>query len=189
MELLIILAVFAVLGLYVMLTYNKIIACYNSVKQAWADVLVQERQRGRIIVELEKILDKHTAYEKSVQENITRLRQGLAGLNENTIDPKAQNNVDLAHKELMKSISVAVENYPELKASESFAKMMNEISNQEENVGAALRIFNANVNDFNSLIQSVPSNVVNNVFHKKLPIDTFSDKTASASFDYKPNFD
>ena len=182
-------AVLAILGLFVIGIHNSILKNYNLVKRAWADVLVQERQRGRIIEELEKVLQKHTTYESSVQENITRLRQGIDKLDENIIDTRQQHKIDTINQELMKQIHVAVENYPELKASESFAKYMNEITNQENNVGAALRIFNANVADFNSQIQSIPTNIINNQLTKKQVIETFKDKKASKSFDYTPNID
>ncbi len=54
-----------------------------------------------------------------------------------------------------------VENYPELKANDIYLKMMNEIEEQNENVGAAISIFNRNVELFNNHIQIFPNNIVN----------------------------
>lgn len=173
----------------VIVFYNAIINAYNAVKRAWADVLTQERQRGRIIPELEKVLQQHTDYESDLQTKITQLRQGIDALDEQLIDPQQQREVSMASKELLKSIHVAVENYPDLQASQSFAKYMDEITNQEDNVGAALRIFNQNVEEYNATLERFPSNIINNVVTKKEIIHVFHDESASQSFDYKPNFD
>lgn len=184
----VILAIIVIVIIWAVVVYNSIFNHYNASERAWADVIAQERQRGRIIPELEKVLKQHTAYESNVQEQITKLRQGLSELNDNVIDSKKYSEVNTTQKELMKSLHIAVENYPELQASQSFAKYMQEITNQEENVGAALRIFNRNVANFNSLIQGFPGNIINTKFNKKEVIETFTDTEASASFEYKPKF-
>lgn len=177
--------ILVLLGVYF---YNQIVNAYNAVKRAWADVLTQERQRGRIIPELEKALKQHTAFESDLQSKIAKLRQGIDSLREDVIDTQTYRDVSQMSKELMGSIRVAIENYPELRASESFAKYMQEVTNQEDNVGAALRIFNQNVEEFNSLLERVPTNLINNWFNKKQVIKVFHDETAESNFDYKPNF-
>lgn len=184
--------IFAILFLALVLIvfmYNLIVNAHNAARRAWADVLTQERQRGRIIPELEKSLKDHTVYESGLQTKITRLRKGIDSLNENSIDPKQQHEVSLASKDLLKSIHVAVENYPELRASESFAKYMDEITNQEENIGASIRIFNQNVEEFNAILERFPSNIVNNMITKKNLINVYHDQESSQSFAYKPEFD
>lgn len=189
MNILIGLGIFAfILILVIVYLYNQIVNVYNSVRRAWADVLTQERQRGRIIPELEKALKEHTDFESDLQTKITKLRQGIDSLRDDEIDTQKYREITQVSKELMGSINVAVENYPNLKASESFAKYMHEITNQEDNVGAALRIFNQNVEEFNSLLQRIPTNLINSWFNKKAIIEVFSDQTAESSFDYKPNF-
>lgn len=171
------------------LLYNQIVNAYNLVKRGWADVLTQERQRGNIIPQLESVLSQHKEYEGELLANVTRLRAGIDALDSNVIDTQKQHEVNLASKDLLKGIQIAVEAYPELGASESFAKVMKEVTDQEENVGAALRIFNQNVEIFNSLIQNFPANIVNSLTLKKQAIDVFADDVAASAFSYKPNFD
>jgi LemA protein len=168
--------------------YNKIVKEHNAVQRGWADVLMQERQRSRIIPELDKVLQQHQDYEKELLPKITALRQGINALQDNNIDTKLQSEVDQTSQALIKGIHVAVEAYPELRASESFSKFMYEITEQEENVGAAVRIFNQNVANFNSCIQSFPNNIINGFFNKKHIIEVFSDSKAQAEFEYKPKF-
>ena len=67
----------------------------------------------------------------------------------------------------MRSLNVVIENYPELKANDIYLKMMNEIEEQNENVGAAITIYNRNVELFNNQIQIFPHNIINNMFLKR----------------------
>ncbi|ARD23507.1 MULTISPECIES: LemA family protein [Shewanella] len=184
----VILAVIVVIAIIMLTIYNAIVKEHNAVQRGWADVLTQERQRSRIIPELDRVLQEHKDYESDLLPKITALRQGINALQDNNIDPKLQSQVDKASQELIKGINVAVEAYPELKASESFAKFMGEITEQEENVGAAVRIFNQNVANFNNCIQAFPNNIVNSLFNKKQVIEVFTDSKAQAAFEYKPKF-
>ena len=88
---------------------------------------------------------------------------------------------------LLQGLKVTVEAYPELKASDVYLKVMAEISEQQEQIAAAIRIFNQNVEDFNNGIQMFPGSLVNSFLNKKSKVETFSDSQASSGFDYKPN--
>ncbi|WP_434950237.1 LemA family protein [Shewanella sp. HL-SH4] len=184
----IIIAILVVVAIAVFSIYNGIIKEHNAVQRGWADVLTQERQRGRIMPELDRVLQQHQDYEKELLPKITALRQGINALQDNNIDTQLQSKVDQASQALIKGIHVAVEAYPELRASESFAKFMYEVTEQEDNVGAAVRIFNQNVANFNAYIQSFPNNLVNRFFNKKQTIEIFTDSKAQAEFEYKPKF-
>ena len=88
----------------------------------------------------------------------------------------------------MHNLNVVIENYPELKANEIYLKMMNEIEEQNENVGAAISIYNRNVELFNNQIQVFPHNIVNNMLLQKKAVRPFRDQAVTQSFDYRPNF-
>ncbi|WOT04865.1 LemA family protein [Shewanella youngdeokensis] len=167
--------------------YNSIVSDHKSVQQSWDDVTVIERQRMRILPELEKVLKEHKLFESEVFTKIAALRNSVEQLNGNDIEPSRCADVGNMSTELMNSLRFVSESYPELKASESFSKNMDEIVNQEEQVGAALRVFNQNVSIFNTRIESFPSNMVNGMLNRKKPVDSFVDNAASSSFDYKPN--
>lgn len=89
---------------------------------------------------------------------------------------------------ILKNLNVVVENYPELKADQLYLKMMDEIQQQNENVGAAITIFNRNVEEFNNTIQVFPNNLINTLTLSKKPIRPFSDPILLKNFDYRPNF-
>ena len=176
----------SVIGTIVAL-YNSIVFEHKSVQQSWDDVIVIERQRMRILPELEKVLHEHKLFESDVFKKIAALRNSVEQLDGKEIEPSRCSEVSNVSEQLMQSLRFVSESYPELKASESFSKNMAEIVNQEEHVGAALRVFNQNVAIFNTRIESFPSNMVNGALNRKKPVDNFVDDSAASTFDYSPN--
>ena len=174
----------------VVVIYNGIVGKFNAVDRAWASVLTQERQKNKIIPHVEKLVEDYKLHESSVLADVTRLRNSIAELaNPSSATP---DTAKLAQAEkytasLLQGLKVAVEAYPELKASDLYLKLMAEISEQQEQIGAALRIFNRNVEEFNNAIQMFPGSLVNSLLNHKQPLQSFTDSEAQAGFDYKPN--
>ncbi|MCT7361102.1 LemA family protein [Thalassolituus pacificus] len=174
----------------VVIIYNGIVGKFNAVDRAWASVLTQERQKNKIIPHVEKLVEDYKLHESSVLADVTRLRNSIAELaNPSSATP---DTAKLAQAEkytasLLQGLKVAVEAYPELKASDLYLKLMAEISEQQEQIGAALRIFNRNVEEFNNAIQMFPGSLVNSLLNHKQPLQSFTDSEAQAGFDYKPN--
>ncbi|MGU3350069.1 MULTISPECIES: LemA family protein [Pseudomonas] len=166
--------------------YNGIIGGHNRVQRAWSDVLVYERQKTKVLDQLQKVLADFMVYEASLLEKITGLRSAVnalpAGANGNALT-----TVETATRELMGGLRIAFEAYPDLKASEAANNMMREISEQQENVGAAITIYNRNVELFNNAIEMFPGSVINGLFNKKTRVTPFTDTEASQSFSYTPN--
>ncbi|MFW1786554.1 LemA family protein, partial [Acinetobacter nosocomialis] len=91
----------------------------------------------------------YTQFEKSTLEKVTALRQQILSLNVDQTDIAQLQQIEKMSKELIRSLNVVVENYPELKADTLYRKMMDDIQEQNEKVGAAISIFNRNVEVFN----------------------------------------
>jgi LemA protein len=183
--------IFVILSLVtgvVILIHNTIIKHFNATIRAWSDVISFERQKLKTLEELTPVVEQYTSMEKSTLEKVTELRQNIMNLNVNQADPTQLQRVEALSKELFRSLNVVVENYPELKANQLYIKMMDEVDEQNENVGAAITIYNRNVEVFNTYIQVFPNHLVNTSFSKKKSIRPFKDNTASQSFDYRPNF-
>ncbi|MEB5526693.1 LemA family protein [Vibrio cholerae] len=174
---------------FIVIIHNGIINRYNRVKQAWSDVVATERQKLNILPKLEELLQGHNVYEKSLLTEVTQLRSALVKLSQSDeVDTKLLTEVrDLSGK-FSNGIKATFEAYPDLKASSLYSKLMSEIADQEENVGASIRIYNSNVKAHNTGIEVFPNNFVNSKITKKKLVNEFSDSTASASFEYKPNF-
>lgn len=187
-SIIVLLVFLALVALAVIMIYNGIITRKNAVQRAWAGVVTQERQKNKILPELEKIVSEHKEFETQVLSDITKLRSGLTQLNDGDINPQGLGDIEKLMKSVSSGIQVTMEAYPDLKTVTPMTNLMKEIAEQQENIGAALRIFNQNVEAFNSGIEVFPNNLVNSMLNKEQLIAVFYDDEASAGFDYKPNF-
>ncbi|MDX8221229.1 LemA family protein [Acinetobacter pittii] len=185
---------FIFLGIFVVLIVwgvhirNTIVRYFNATKRAWAEVANFERQKVKTLESLESTLNQYTQFEKSTLEKVTQLRQQILNLNVNNTDISQLQQIEKMSQELIRSLNVVVENYPELKADSLYSKMMDDIQEQNENVGAAISIFNRNVELFNNQIEVFPNNLINTLTLSKKAIRPFRDNLVNESFDYKPNF-
>jgi len=167
---------------------NGIVSAKNRVKRAWADVLAYQRKKLNVIPALEQGLKDHQAYERGVFKDITALRASAERLSDDKVDIGQLQDVDRRSKMLLSSLNVAVEAYPALKTSELYAGWMRELAEAEENIAAAIVIFNSTVQGFNDNIQEFPGNLVNSWFNRERPLDTFTDGKAQGGFEYQPTF-
>ena len=177
-------------GLLVAAIYirNSIVRHYNATQRAWADVATYERQKVKVLDGLAPLVEQYAGFEKSTLEKVTELRQQIMQLNLQSTDISQLQRIESLNQELMRSLSVIVENYPELKANQIYLKMMDEIDEQNENVSAAISIFNRNVELFNNHIQIFPNNIINTLTTGKRAIRPFRDSATLHNFDYRPNF-
>lgn len=188
MGLIIFIGIFIALAIWAIMVRNNIVRYLNATQRAWAEVANFERQKVKTLETLEQTLAQYTQFEKSTLEKVTELRQQILNLNLKNTDVSQLQHVEKLNQDLMKSLNVVVENYPELKANTLYAKMMDDIQEQNENVGAAITIFNRNVEEFNNIIEIFPNNMINTMTLAKQPIRPFSDNVVIQNFDYKPNF-
>ncbi|WP_367616215.1 LemA family protein [Pseudomonas maumuensis] len=166
--------------------YNSIIGGLNRAQRAWADVLTYERQKNKVLDGLQQHVNHYQEYEQSLMSEITRLRSAIAEL-PSTANGDSLVNAENATRSLLNGMRVAVEAYPDLKASAVLNNLMREIAEQQENVGAAIAIFNGEVERFNNRIQMFPGSMVNAVLNRQLPIVPFTDAQAASGFSYRPN--
>lgn len=167
---------------------NSIVRHHNATIRAWSDVASYERQKLKILDGLQPLVEQYSSFEKGTLEKVTELRQNILNLNLNNADVSQLQKIESLNKELMRGLNVVIENYPELKADAIYLKMMNEIEEQNENIGASISIYNRNVELFNNQIQIFPHNIINNMLLKKKAIRPFRDQSTAQSFDYRPNF-
>ncbi|MDZ4020999.1 LemA family protein [Pseudomonas sichuanensis] len=167
--------------------YNSIIEKGNAAKRAWADVHTYERGKLEVLEPLQQLLPKYTGYEHNLLERITSLRSGIGSLTENA-DVSLLKKIETMSHELTSALKVSVEAYPELKASDLYKQLMSEISDQQENVNAAIAIYNLQVERFNNGIQTFPANLVNEKLTKRTAITPFNDENVTNKIGYRPNF-
>lgn len=188
MELIIIIAVVVILAIMLIATYNKIISKFNKVKRSWSDIQNYENQKIKILEALADSVSGYVSHESSTFKEITALRQSIISMNGSEPDPEALADVQKKTNEVIKGLSITLENYPDLKANTVFLNQMNEIKEQNENVGAAIAIYNRNTETFNTYIESFPINGANALLARKKRIVEYSNLVAAENIGYKPNF-
>jgi LemA protein len=137
-------------------TYNKLVSAKNAADNSWSDIDVQLKRRYDLIPNMVESVKGYAAHEKGVFENVAAARS--AAMNAKT--PGEHAAAENALTGTLKTLFAVAENYPELKASENFMRLQTELRDAEDKIEAARRFYNANVRDWNTLIQSFPTNVI-----------------------------
>jgi LemA protein len=156
----VIVAVVALLALYVIYLFNRFIRVRNRVDNAWSQIDVQLRRRYDLIPNLVETVKGYAAHEREVFEEVTQAR--AMGEQATTVQDQATAENQLTAG-LRRLIAVA-ENYPQLKASENFLALQEELTGTESKIAFARQFYNDQVTILNNLVQSFPSNVVAGIF-------------------------
>lgn len=175
----------SILFIVVIYCYNKIISNKNSVIRSWSDVITYERQKNNVLPEIEVAVTGYKEYEHDLQIKITKLRSALNQIKVDELNNIALKKVEEQTKALIEDVKIALENYPDLKASSLVQNFIKEIAKQQENIAAGITVFNKNIEEFNNGIQTFPGYVVNNYLNKLVAIEPFLDQKALDAFEYK----
>lgn len=157
MEILIITVVIALPILIGILIYNSLIGKKNQVENAFAGMDAILKKRYDLIPNLVAAVKQYMQHEASTLSELTSLRaKAVAG------GLSSDEAVDLNNRlgKALGGIMVAVENYPDLKASVNFQQLQRSLNEVEEQLSAARRSFNASVTDFNNAVERFPTNIV-----------------------------
>ncbi len=158
-----VLIVLAVIAAWLVLIFNKLVALSLRAKEAWSDIEVQMKRRYDLIPNLVETVKGYASHEAGVFDRVTQARAAAMGAK--TMAEHAQ--TENALSETLKSLFAVAENYPQLRAVESFTKLQTELTDTEDKIQAARRFYNANVRDFNIAIQVFPTNLIAPVFGYK----------------------
>src|SRR3990167_3199594 len=152
----IILIVIALVVLWAIFAYNRLIALVNQAKEAWADIDVQLKRRYDLIPNLIESVKGYVAHEKDTLQKVTEARTIAMGAGSIADKGQAENMLTGA----LKSLFAVSESYPDLKANQNFLDLQNELTDTEDKIQAARRFYNGNVRDFNTKIQVFPNNLL-----------------------------
>ena len=152
----IVLLIFAVIGLYNGLVQSKI-----KVDNAWSQIDVQLQRRFDLIPNFIETVKGYMNHEKETFEKIAALRTSWA--NTQTVSEKA--DIDNQLSTALKTIMAVSENYPELKANQNFSELSEELRNTENKISFSRQFYNDTVTMYNTKLQVFPSNIIANIFH------------------------
>ena len=141
---------------YFIAIYNSMASLKVKIKEAWSQIDVQLKRRIDLIPNLVETVKGYAKHEKEVFENVTRARAALMGAQ----TPKDAGVADNMLTGALKSLFAVAEAYPELKASENFSKLQEELAHTEDKVAYSRQFYNSVVRDFNQKIVMFPSNLI-----------------------------
>ncbi|MCA6079914.1 MAG: LemA family protein [Endomicrobium sp.] len=148
-------------GLYVLLTYNRLITLRNRVKEAWSDIEVQMKRRYDLIPNFVETVKGYASHEKNTLSDVIKARN-TAMQNMGNISDKAQ--AENALSGTLKSLFALSENYPNLKANQNFLELQRELADTENKIQSSRRFYNSNVLAINTKLELFPSNIIGSVF-------------------------
>lgn len=157
----IILGIIVLIVMWVIGTFNGLIRSKNQVDEATSDIDVQLKRRYDLIPNLMETVKGYMTHEKDTLVKLTEARVAAMQVHDNkgaTLAEREQ--AENALSNTLKSLFAVSENYPDLKASQNFLQLQDELSDTENKIQAARRFYNGNVRDFNTKIQVFPTNMI-----------------------------
>lgn len=148
----VLLAVLAIVVVLLGFGYNRLVRLRNEVDTGWSNIDVQLQRRTDLIPNLVETVRGYAAHERGVFEEVTKARTAL----QQASTPGAAGEAnDMLTAALGRLFAVA-EAYPDLKASENFLRLQDELTDTEDKISAARRYYNSTVMHYNNGIQSLP---------------------------------
>ena len=143
--------------------FNQIIKENNLAKKAFSTVDVYLKKRYDLVPNLVEIVKGHAAHEKEVFENIANARTRAMESKTEEDSVKSDNELNKA----LKSLFMVAEQYPNLKTNQSFVELQKKLTGLEDELAAARRAYNAAVTEYNTTLESFPTNLMGKLMRKK----------------------
>ena len=153
-----ILIVLAIVAVWLVATYNGLIKSKNQVDEAFSDIDVQLKRRYDLIPNLVETVKGYMTHEQGTLTKVTEARTSAMQVHDSKDASLAQREqAENMLSSTLKSLFAVSENYPDLKASQNFLQLQDELSDTENKIQASRRFYNGNVRDFNTKIQVFPT--------------------------------
>ena len=156
----IILAIVVVIAIALIAIYNKLVTLRQRVQNAWSQIDVQLQRRFDLIPNLVETVKGYMTHEKDTLTKVTELRASWS--NAKTVEDKA--NLENELSSALKTIMAVAENYPNLKADQSFTNLQTELSDTENKISYSRQFYNDTVTIYNTKLETFPSNLVASMF-------------------------
>lgn len=154
---LIIPAIILALLIGAVLIFNKLVSLRQMTENGWSDIEVQLKRRADLIPRLVSTVKGYASHERKLFEDVTAKRmQALAAGN----NPRERGVAESRLKQPMGRIIALAEDYPDLKASDNFLELQEELSDTEDKIEMARRFYNGAVRELNTKIRTIPSNLI-----------------------------
>jgi LemA protein len=159
-----IIAVIAIVLLVIIMVvlYNGLVKMKIRVEEAWSDITVQLKRRYDLIPNLVNAVKGYAKHESGVFERVTAARSNALSAQGQGVQKTAAAEGEF--EQALKSLFAVAEAYPQLRASENFQQLQAELTDTEDKIMAARRFYNGATRDFNTKVDTVPSNILAKMF-------------------------
>ena len=147
--------------IYLAATYNSLVRLRQHCRESWSDVDSELKRRYDLIPNLVETVKGYARHERETLDAVIRARSAALA---STGSPQSQARDENVLVQSLRHLFAIVEGYPQLKASENFLHLQQELANTEDRIQAARRFYNANVRDMNTRTGVFPSNIVAGMF-------------------------
>jgi len=154
--LIVIALIVVLLIVFVIAVYNGMVRSRNKVDEAWSGIDVQLKRRHDLIPNLVESVKGYAAHERETFQAVTDARARAMGAS----GPAAAGAAEGMLSQALGRLFAVAEAYPQLRATENFQQLQNELTNTEDQISAARRIYNGNVQSYNSSIQVFPNSII-----------------------------
>src|SRR3954469_21035298 len=194
---LIVIGVLLLAGLIYVMVRNGIISLRNRTEEAWSGIDVQLKRRHDLVPNLVESVKGYATHERETFEKVTQARAAAMQASGPAESGKAEGQLRAA----LGGLRVVAEQYPELRATENFQQLQRQLSELEDEIQASRRIYNSNVQAFNTRIQQVPASMIANQMgytpkeyfsiteptEREAPQVSFADSSAPATESSQPS--
>ncbi|AQX09398.1 LemA family protein [Elizabethkingia occulta] len=158
--LIVVIALVAIVLLYGVSVYNKLVKFRNLVQEAWSSIDVMLKKRYDLIPNLVETVKGYATHERETLDSVTQAR--TMAKNAGSVQEKeaAEKNLNQA----MMNLFAVAEQYPDLKANTNFQQLQNELSSLESDIEKSRRYYNGTARENNTLVESFPSNIIANMY-------------------------
>ena len=156
----IVVGLIVILGIALISANNNLVTMEAEVDAAMANIDTNLQRRADLIPNLVNTVKGYAAHEKEALDSVTEARANLAGAS--TVEEKAA--ADSALTSALNNLLVIVENYPDLKASENFTQLADELAGTENRIATARRDYNDAVKSYNTAIRKFPNSLIASLF-------------------------
>src|SRR5690349_23866398 len=141
--------------------YNGLVASRNQTKNAWSQIDVQLKRRHDLVPNLVETVRGYATHEQKTLENVIAARNQAMGAG--SVDDKIKAEIGLSGA--LGRLMLVVEQYPQLKANTNFLALQEELSSTENKIGFARQFYNDATMQYNTKLESFPSNILAGMFH------------------------
>ncbi len=141
------------------LTYNSLVGLRNRTQEAWSQIDVELKRRHDLIPNLVETVKGYAAHERDTFEAVTQARANAVAAGA-TGDPAKIGQAENMLSQSLRSLFAVAENYPELKAITAFTNLQEQLTATEDKIEFSRRYYNGNVRDYNTKLQTLPTNLV-----------------------------